>query len=170
MQVRAARGEDAAAVLRLQAECHCAALHESAACVRAIIAAQCSFLALDGAGDAVGYALAHDGEQAAFDATPPVCASAAGSSASCDSFFLHDVAVRGAARGAGVARALVRAALACGAERGAAHAHLVALPGTAALWLRFGFAACEDGAYDDAASYGPGAVHMRATLSDTHRL
>ena len=67
----------------------------------------------------------------------------------------------------GVARALVDAALRAAAQRGAAHAHLVALPGTAALWARFGFAACADGEYADAASYGPGAKHMRAALSDT---
>lgn len=164
MQVRPAGAADLAAVLRLQAACHAGELHESAACMRAILEHGHSLLALDPAGAAVGYALGHDGEQAAFDCAPPAAEQPSGA------WFLHDVVVSAQARGAGVARALVDAALARAAQRGAAHAHLVALPGTAALWARFGFVACDgsDGAaYADAASYGPGAVHMRAALRET---
>ena len=163
MQVREASADDLVAVLRLQAECHPGELHESGACLRAILLHGHSLLALDSrTGAAVGYALGHDGEQAAID-----CAPAAAAEQASDAWFVHDVVVSVAARGSGVARALVDAALARAAARGATHAHLVALPGTAALWARFGFAACDDGEYADAASYGPGAVHMRAPLRDT---
>ena len=163
VRVRPARESDVPALLALQAECHAAELQESAACLRAILAHGCSFVALH-ADAVVGYALAHDGEQAVLDAVP-----AASGAACSDAWFLHDVAVSAAARGSGVARALVDAALARAAERGAAHAHLVALPGTARLWTRFGFAACAAGAYADAASYGPGATHMRAALRQTQQ-
>jgi predicted N-acetyltransferase YhbS len=163
VRVRPARESDVPALLTLQAECHSAELQESAACLRAILAHGCSFVALH-ADAVVGYALAHDGEQAALDAVP-----AAAEAACSDSWFLHDVAVSATARNSGVARALVDAALAWAAERGAAHAHLVALPGTAAMWARFGFAACAAGHYADAASYGPGATHMRAALRETQQ-
>ena len=162
MKVREASAADLEAVLRLQAACHPGELHESSACLAGILAHGNSLLALDVAGDAVGYALGHDGEQAAFDSAP-----AAASEQASAAWFVHDVVVSVEARGAGVARALVDAALARAAARGATHAHLVALPGTAALWARFGFAACDAGAYADAASYGPGAVHMRAALRGT---
>ena len=162
VQVRPACAADLQAVLRLQAACHPGELHESAACLAGILAHGHSLLALDAAGAAVGYALGHDGEQAAFDAPVPAAAAQAS-----DAWYLHDCVVDVSARGAGVARALVDAVLARAAQRGARHAHLVALPGTAALWARFGFAACDGDAYDDAASYGPGAAHMRAALRDT---
>ena len=164
MQVREASATDLQAVLRLQAACHPGELHESSACLAGILAHGHSLLALDHlSGDAVGYALGHPGEQAAFDSAPAAASEQAGAA-----WFEHDVVVSVEARGAGVARALVDAALARAAARGATHAHLVALPGTAALWARFGFAACDAGAYADAASYGPGAVHMRAALRGTH--
>jgi GNAT superfamily N-acetyltransferase len=176
--LRAAAAADIDELLRVQAACHAPELLESAACLRSIVAHGVSQVALSdasGAGGAeavCGYALCHPGATAALGALlPPPGGDGTGSNggsgagdSDASSFFLHDVAVAPAARGAGVAHALVRAVLAAAAARGAREAHLVALPGTAPLWSRFGFAPCDEGAFADAASYGPGAAHMRAQL------
>ena len=166
--VRGACAADLPAVLRIQAACHAAELLESAACVGSILSAGASFVACDAAsGAVVGYALAHGGAQAALGAVLPAGAAGVDDDGCA---FLHDVAVEPAARGAGAARALVDAVLAHAARAGAKSAHLVALPGTRALWERLGFAACADGEFADAASYGAGATHMRRSrLADAAR-
>jgi GNAT superfamily N-acetyltransferase len=171
-RVRPATHADLGALLRLQALCHAPELLESGACVASIVAHACSFVAYADAeeekeeGVLVAYALAHPGASARLGALlPPPCAGGG----ACTSFFLHDVCVAPHARGGGVARALVAAALAHAAARGAAEAHLVALPGTLPLWARFGFAPLTggddgDGGDDDSSSYGGGATHCRALL------
>lgn len=163
--VRIAAAADLDAVLRVQAACHAPALLERAECISSILAHGASFVAfaVDTA-EVVGYALLHPGASAALGETVPPPAALAPPHLS---FFLHDVAVRPSARGAGVARQLVLAALAHARATHAAQVmHLVALPGTGALWSRFGFEPHHDDAFDDAASYGDGAVHMRALLTD----
>ena len=52
---------------------------------------------------------------------------------------------------------------ACGVQRAEEHAHCGVL-------RLGGLAACAGAEFQDAASYGPGAVHMRAALGDTRRL
>jgi GNAT superfamily N-acetyltransferase len=158
--VRVACASDIDAVLRLQTACHPPALHESASCLASILAHGASHVAHDTAtGSVLAYALAHSGSAAALGAVVPP-PSAAGERERC--VYLHDVAVSPAAQRTGFARLLVYAVLACAEAAGASEAHLVALPGTTVLWARFGFEPC---AADDAASYGPGATHMRARLA-----
>jgi GNAT superfamily N-acetyltransferase len=176
LRVRPATAADLPALLRLQTLCHAPQLLESEACLASILAHACSFVACAADADAdaddavLAYALAHPGASAPLGALLPP-PSAGGGERSCGGsgcFFLHDVCVAPHARGGGVARALVAAALARAAALGAHEAHLVALPGTVALWARFGFAPLTslgggDGD-DDAASYGSGATHCRAAL------
>jgi predicted N-acetyltransferase YhbS len=156
--VRVAGASDLDAVMQLQAACHPPALHESASCLASILAHGASHVAHD-SGGVLAYALVHPGTAAALGAVVPP-PSAARERERC--VFLHDVAVSPAAQRTGLARLLVHAVLARAEAAGAAEAHLVALPGTAALWARFRFQPC---AADDAASYGAGATHMRARLA-----
>jgi GNAT superfamily N-acetyltransferase len=127
-----------------------------------ILAHGASHVAHDATGSVLAYALAHPGTASALGAVVPPPGAAAGERERC--IYLHDVAVSPAAQRTGLARLLVHAVLSRAADAGAAEAHLVALPGTAALWARFCFEPC---AADDAASYGPGATHMRARLAGT---
>ena len=162
--VRAATGADLAAVLLLQHACHLEAHLESEACLRSMLERGCSLVAVSAGADAaappstLGYLLLHEGAEAALDAVlPPPSVRLPHAS-----MFLHDCAVSPAARGTGVARQLVEAALALASSRGARDVHLVALAGTHGLWTRLGF---EPAAGSDAASYGPEATHMRKQLA-----
>jgi GNAT superfamily N-acetyltransferase len=155
---RPAAATDLEAVLRLQRACHDSALLESAACLASVIARGSSFVAVAG-GEAVGYLLMHEGREAQLDGVLQPLHSDSDESRC---LFLHDVCVAPAVRGTGVAHLLVNAALQNAAERASKELHLVALPGTAALWRRYGF---EDSTgFSDAASYGAGATHMARRL------
>ncbi len=163
VRVRLATSEDTLALLVLQAACHESHLHESGAVFASIVAQQLSFVATcaaDGDDQCVGYALVHAGDSAALGA---VCDDHDGA-ADAGACFLHDVVVLARCRGGGVASQLVREALRHAARSGFHEVHLVALTGTASFWRRQRFSEQECGGYADAASYGPGALHMRLRL------
>ena len=152
--VRPADATDLGAVLRLQQACHSNVLLETADCLASVIARGCSFVA-DAAGEAVGYLLMHEGSEAQLDGVlQPVDSDSHESGC----LFLHDLCVAPAARGTGVAHLLVKTGLQHAAERRCRDLHLVALPGTAAFWQRYGFE--QSAGFSDAASYGAGATHM----------
>ena len=153
-RVRPADATDLGAVLRLQHACHDSELLESPACLASVIARGSSFVAV-ATGEAVGYLLMHEGSEAQLDGVLHSVDSD-GNESGC--LFLHDVCVAPAVRGTGVAHLLVETALQHAVERGCRELHLVALPGTAAFWRRYGF--FESAGFSDAASYGAGATHM----------
>lgn len=130
------------------------------------------FLAEDGGGRALGYAITHPGRLG----RPPALDSLFGAlPTDADCLHIHDVALLPAARGLGLGRALTERLKQLAAERGLGRLTLVAVYDAARYWRRHGFRDYADGSpglsipgqgtpelADKMGGYGDGAAYMVA--------
>ncbi len=81
-------------------------------------------------------------------------------------WFIHDLTVGAAIRGAGAGRMLFEAGAAAARDMGLQTAELIAVAGAGPFWSRLGFLPIEAEAAlaRKVAGYGPGAVYMHRTL------
>ena len=112
---------------------------------------------------AAGYLLSHPARLAAPPALNeffPV------TTAKCDCYFIHDVAVRPAFRGTGVGAQLAQQALGIAAGQGLANVALVSIQNSLAYWQRFGFEPVNDPEANRLirSTYGEAACYMFRTL------
>jgi ribosomal protein S18 acetylase RimI-like enzyme len=123
----------------------------------------CRVLAAQPGGALLGYSVSHPWRLALG---PPALDSLIGTlPAAPDAWFVHDIALEPAARGAGQAAAVLAALLAAAAAMGIGRAMLVAIPGKEAYWARRGFRPVppqDAHAASRLAGYGAGAVLMVA--------
>ncbi|MFV0679527.1 GNAT family N-acetyltransferase [Ottowia sp.] len=153
---------DVAALMRVQAGCYGPHLLESADLYAQRLASpvQCSWGVRDGAGVLVAYLAAYWSVRGAI--TP--LHGAFKSHPQPDTLYLHDLAVRPAQAGQGLAQMLLQVAWRSAAAQGIEQAALVSVQSTQRFWLRQGFAAAD--APPDLASYGGGAVYMTRLLNE----
>ncbi|AEI78673.1 GCN5-related N-acetyltransferase [Cupriavidus necator N-1] len=167
---------DLPAVLAVQASCYTEVLLESQA-------ALASRLALSPATCWVADDPGHPGALAAYlfthawpEATLPPLDGVLddgwrhGAGPDAPTWFVHDMAVAPAGRGAGLAPRLYAAALAAARAAGLRHSRLIAVQSAAPWWRRLGYApvAAHTAAAHAAklASYGASAMLMERTLAD----
>lgn len=167
LTIGAMRVDDLAAVLDIQRQCHDAAKQESGESFLAKLRAspQTCFVARAGTrtvGHLVSVPAMH-GSPLPLDSPTCVCPAAP------DSLYLHDLAVDPAARGLGVAAALLAAYRGRLREAGLAQGSLIAVNDSAGFWRRHGFREVEPAGMGRAhlAAYGQDARYMvgpRGTL------
>lgn len=122
-------------------------------------------LVAEGDGQAVGYALAHPWTAAT---PPPLDTFLERLPERPDCLYLHDVALLPAARGRGLARAVVGHWVTVATRAGLPRLTLIAVNGSAPAWRALGFTASTEGGAARAAklaSYGPEAVYMERAVS-----
>lgn len=152
---RRMRPEDLAAVADLEAQCHAPLPPEGEALFgeRLALFPEGCLVAEDDAGLA-GYGVAHPWRAGA----PPGLGQRLGAlPADADCLHLHDIALASRARGLGLVAAALAELLPVARSLGLRLISLVAVHGTAPLWVRHGFAAVGPAPL----SYGDGAVMRR---------
>lgn len=118
---------------------------------------------LDGADGLCGYALSHPYVQ---DAAPALNTLLGALPAQCNSYYVHDIAIRPAARGRGAGEAIVSLLTARARAAGFDTICLVAVDNSAPFWQRHGFVPREVGGLQEKlASYGEGAVYMQGAIN-----
>lgn len=152
--------EDLSIVLDIQSCCHdeseLESRHSFLAKLRASPAT--SFIGLV-ADEPVAYLVA---VPAMADSPPPLNRPDFSMPPGADALYLHDLAVRPAARGTGVAAVLIEVYFEAAKRSGARFACLTAVNGAASYWARYGFEPARLLESDPArlASYGEGAQYM----------
>jgi GNAT superfamily N-acetyltransferase len=159
---RAMGQADLAAVATLARAVHAAYPERDAVFAERLALFARGCLVLERAGRVQGYAIAHPWRRAA----PPALDTLLGAlPRRPDCLYLHDVALRPAARGAGASRVALARLAAVARRDGLARIALVALPGTEGFWRRHGFApVARPRLAAKLASYGAGACAMEREL------
>lgn len=139
LEVRPLRSDDLPAVLEIQLAAYGAGYQESAAVLgrKLELAPGGCWLAHMGGAAAVGYVFAHPWDGAG---APALHAPLASIPAGAAHGFVHDLAVSPAARGLGVAAALLARVRAWSSAAGHRSMRLVALADAVPFWARYGFA------------------------------
>ena len=119
-------------------------------------------IAGDATGAVIGYAVTHPWH---LDRPVPLDTLLGGLPANSDCLYIHDVALRPAARGTGLGRAVVTILAGVAERHGLRAMALTAVHGSVPFWTTCGFAVVESPALAaKLASYGPDARYMVARL------
>lgn len=156
--------DDLDQALAIQSQAYPAFLIESAAAFASRLSVAAPYcLAAERDGVLLAYLLAHGWPSR----EPPPVNAVLDPERRGDALFLHDLAVSGAARGAGIGEALVAHALASATADGLVRAELIAVEGAAAYWRRLGFAdeTPSPALAAKVAGYGPAAAWMSRSLA-----
>lgn len=164
---RAMTGGDLGAVAAIAREVHAAHPERDAVFAERLALFARGCLVLARAAEAAGYAIAHPWRHRA----PPALDILLGAlPARPDCLYLHDVALRPAARGAGRGAALVTRLVQLARDEGLARLALVALPGTESFWRGQGFVPTRPPApAAKLAGYGRGALAMQRAVNPAPR-
>ncbi len=154
---RAMRQSDLAAVLAVADVVHPGYPEDAAVFAErlALHGAGCLVLT-DAAGRVAGYTLTHPWR---YGVPPKLNTLLRAIPADADTYYLHDIALLPAARGAGAATALLDILSAHARELGLTRTSLVAVNASRPIWERRGFAVADD-AHPDLSSYGGEAWFM----------
>lgn len=166
-QIRPLKSEDTQSILNIQTACYPAELIESADTLLAKhhLSPQSCWLAEQNH-QAVGYLFTHPWHDTGLPAlNVPLTALPANP----DTFFLHDLAIHPAARGRGVAQALVNHAMQWAKSQYYRRAILVAVQGSRPFWEHYGFSAHPDHQIDQdkLKDYGQNAHCLMARIQNT---
>lgn len=132
---------------------------------RIVVAPTCCWGAFGQARELQAYILSHPWPAAA----PPPIGQALAAPPPTDNWFVHDLAIAPAARGAGLGRALVARAADAARALGLRRGDLVAVQGAHAFWSRLGYAAPQPlpgPLAAKVAAYGADARYMTVDLAD----
>ncbi|ODV42589.1 GCN5 family acetyltransferase [Cupriavidus sp. UYMMa02A] len=173
--VRRMTAADLPGVLRVQAECYRSDLLEGmqAFASRLALAPATCWVATscNEHPDLVAYLFTHPWPQGSLPPLDGVLAPSMhdDADAAALTWFVHDMAVAPAGRGAGLAMRLYEGALQAALDAGLRHSRLIAVQSAARWWRRLGYAPIASQAdfacADKLAGYGPDAVMMERVLA-----
>lgn len=161
LKIRTIRALDWPAIMAIQHECYHLFDPEPLEVMqnKSELAPDCCWVA-ERQGKVLGYLLCHPWRAH----QPPPLSVPMQRLAGNEEFYLHDLAVAGAARGIGVGQRLLATALAFASEEGFEHAGLVAVQDAPAFWHKQGFVPAAT--RKSLEEYGEGAVYMRLPLAE----
>ena len=162
IQLKFLKTADMADVLRIQDYCYTEIEPESFDSLQAkILASPSTCLIAESGEGALGYLIA---VPIIYPNLPALNSPTFELAAGVNTLYIHDLAVERAARGKGVAQALVHASIDAAKRSGLSRASLVAIQHSQSFWEQFGFetvAEPADGLIPKLASYGADAKLMR---------